>query len=525
LASGAEAPAMRDTALPGLDPSRWVPLRYLNFFRLVVAGLFLVAGRELNLGEAAPNVFIGAALAYGGAVLALGFPDAARALGLDRLITLQIVIDIVMLTIFMWASGGYRSGMPVLMMVILAGAGLVAEGRMVLFFASLATVAVLAENAWRYFSGGSPADFLQVGFVGIGFFGIAITARLLALRAKANESLAAQRGEALAKQQAVNERIIRDMQDGVLVLGSDGRITHANPRALALLGTAVEGRMLTDVDPGFADCRTRCADREGALQRLGASGKLLRCRAVGADANGADGDTLIYLTDFEEIQMHVQQLKLAALGRLTASMAHEIRNPLAAVTQAAELLTEEKRGEVQVRLVRIINDNARRIERMIRDVLALGRRDATLPEALVLAPFVASLVEEFSLGGGAERQAFGIDVAPDATLAVDRAHLHQILGNLLENARRYASGTPDSVRVFSSAEASGQTALHVVDDGPGIPAGERTRIFEPFFTTHPKGTGLGLYIARELAEANGAALELRDDDPGAHFVLTGRSQP
>ncbi|MDT3672010.1 MAG: PAS domain-containing sensor histidine kinase [Aromatoleum sp.] len=517
---------MRDAALPELDPSRWVPLRYLNFFRLVVAGLFLVAGRELNLGEAAPNVFVGTALAYGGAVLALGFPDAARAFGLGRLITIQLVIDIVVLTVLMWASGGYRSGMPVLMMVILAGAGLVAEGRMVLFFASLATVAVLAENAWRYFSGGTPADFLQVGFVCIGFFGIAITARLLALRAKANESLAVQRGEALAKQQAVNERIIRDMQDGVLVLGSDGRITHANPRATELLGSAaVEGRMLTDIDPAFADCRTRCAGAEGRLQRLGASGKLLRCRAVGADANGTDGDTLIYLTDFEEVQMHVQQLKLAALGRLTASMAHEIRNPLAAVTQAAELLTEEKRGDVQLRLVRIINDNARRIERMIRDVLALGRRGETLPEALVLAPFVASLVEEFALGGDSERGVFGIDIAAGATLAIDRAHLHQILGNLLGNARRYASGGAESVRIFSTSEASGQAALHVVDDGPGIAESERARVFEPFFTMHPKGTGLGLYIARELAEANGATLELRDNAPGAHFVLTGRSQP
>lgn len=508
----------------GFDPSRWVPLRYLNVFRLVVAGLFVVAGRELNLGQDAPNVFVGTALAYGGAVLALGFPDAARALGLDRLITLQIVIDVAALTAMMWASGGYRSGMPVLMMVILAGAGLVAEARMVLFFASLATVAVLAENAWRQLAGGHAADFLQVGFACIGFFGIAITARLLALRAKANESLAAQRGEALAKQQAINDRIIRDMQDGVLVVAPDGRIEHASPRAAALLGVAeLDGRTLADLHADLADLR-RLAAGDGVVRRLGTSGKLLRCRAVGADLNGG-GDTLIYLTDFEEIQTHVQQLKLAALGRLTASMAHEIRNPLAAVTQAAELLTEEKRGEVQLRLVRIINDNARRIERMVRDVLALGRRDETLPEALELGPFVARLVEEFILGGGAGRAAFAIDLAADATLAIDRTHLHQILDNLLTNARRYCSGAPGSIRVYATDEGSGRIALHVVDDGPGIAEEQRGRVFEPFFTTHPKGTGLGLYIARELAEANGAVLALGNDAPGAHFVLTGRTQP
>jgi len=511
---------------PDLDPSRWVPLRYLNFFRLVIAGLFLVAGSELQLGHEAPKILAAVAFAYIAAVLTLGFPDAARRIGLDRLIMLQVVIDIAVLATIMWASGGYRSGIPVLMMVILAGAGLVAQGRAVLFFASLATVVVLAENSWRFFSGRSPADFLQVGFVCIGFFGIAIVARLLALRAKANESLATLRGEALVKQQAVNERIIRDMQDGVLVLGADGRVRQANPSAALLLGAdALEGRLLAELDESFSDCRVRCASADGALQRMRASGKLLRCRAVGAGENGGgDGDTLVYLTDFEEILQRMQQMKLAALGRLTASMAHEIRNPLSAVMQAAELLTEEKRADVQVRLVRIINDNARRIERMVRDVLALGRREEALPEALVLAPFVAGVIDESTLGGGAKRDVFRVEIPARATLGIDRAHLHQILDNLVANARRYCSGQPGAVRVFA-VDAGGRTALHVLDDGPGIDASERLRVFEPFFTTHPKGTGLGLYIARELAEANGATLELADNAPGAHFVLTGRTQP
>ncbi|HJV24966.1 MAG TPA: PAS domain-containing sensor histidine kinase [Aromatoleum sp.] len=520
-----------DLLVDDFDAARWVPLRYLNFFRLIIAGLFLVAGIELNLGADAPRVFKGAAIAYIAAVLTLGFPDAARRLGLDRLITLQVVIDIVLLGLIMWASGGYASGMPVLMMVILAGAGLVAKERMVLFYAALATVTVLTENVWRLLSNGKPADFLQVGILCTGFFGIAITARLLARRAKANESLAVQRGEALAKQQAVNERIIRDMQDGVVVLDGEGRVLQANPRAAELLGVlSLEGLRLSDLDENLADLRNACG-AEGRLLRAGAAGKLLRCRALGAhdderDDERDDGtETLVYLTDYEEIQTQIQQLKLAALGRLTASMAHEIRNPLSAVTQAAELLTEEKRGEVQVRLIRIINDNARRIERMIRDVLALGRREDMLPEALPLDVFASGLVDERALGGGSEREIYRFDLPHGATLAIDRAHLHQILDNLLANARRYCSGQPGSVRVFAANETGGRTALHVVDDGPGIPETDRSRIFEPFFTTHPKGTGLGLYIARELADANGATLELLDNSPGAHFVLTGRSLP
>jgi two-component system sensor histidine kinase PilS (NtrC family) len=449
---------MRTAVLHDLDPARWVPLRYLNFFRLVIAGLFLVAGRDLNLGSDEPRLFTLVALIYLGAVLALGFPDAARRLGLDRLITLQFVIDIAVLVIIMWASGGYRSGMPVLIMVILAGAGLVAEGRMVLFFAALATVAVLTENVLRVYNDGAAADFLQVGVVCIGFFGIAIVSRLLALRAKSNAALAAQRGDALVRQQAVNEHIIRDMQDGVLVLGGDGVVRQANPRAAALLGVAtLEGIALTLIDDRLDAGRLRAAGPKGIVHRAGAAGKLLRCRAVGADADGKDdGDTLIYLTDFEEIQKQIQQFKLAALGRLTASMAHEIRNPLAAVMQAAELLKDEKRGEVQLRLVRIVNDNSRRIERMIKDVLALGRRDETLPETLHLASFVAGIIEEFSLKGGAERAIFEIDIPAGLNLVVDREHLHQILDNLLTNARRYCSGTESSVRICTEGEDAGQ---------------------------------------------------------------------
>ena len=503
---------------------RLAPLKYFNLFRLIIAGLFVVAGREMGLGGEAPNVFLGMALAYLGAALAFGFPDAIRRFGLDRLITLQLVIDIIALTAIMWISGGFKSGLQVLMMVYLAGAGLISEGRTSLFIAALATLGVLAENFWRFYTGIDAVEFLQVGISCAGFFAIAITSRLLARRARFNEDLAAERGALLGRQKAINERIIEDMRDGVIVMGEGGTVRQANPRASALLGMKLEpGTRLVAADVWFADC-ARSFGSEGSVRRLGPAAKLLRCRAVSAKPKGG-GDTLIYLTDYEEIQEQVQQLKLAALGRLTASMAHEIRNPLSAVTQAADLLGEEKRTEVQARLTRIINDNARRIERLVREVLALGRRENILTQALPLAEMVAEVVEEFALGGKQASETFSCDIDPQTSFAADRAHIHQILVNLLGNARRYASGKPGSVRVFSYELAEGRVALHVVDDGPGVAPGRQAEIFEPFFTTDSKGTGLGLYIARELAEANGARLEFVGNEPGAHFVLTGRSQP
>lgn len=497
-------------------------LRYLNLFRLIAAALFVVFGRALNLGNEAPNLFIGCALSYLGVVLALGFPDAVRRIGLDRLITLQVLLDIVFLTVLMGTSGGYRSGLQVLMLVALAGAGLVGEGRMVLFYAAAATVAVLVENGWRLVGGRFAVDFFAVGVVCIGFFSVALAGRLLAVRALSNESLAAERGRALAKQQAVNERIIRDMNDGVVVLDSAGRILQSNPQARVLLERALqEGVSLAQVAPELAE--GVAASLASAAQPVWVhSSRQLRCRALGA---GQEGDTLVYLEDFEGIQRQTQQIKLAALGRLTASMAHEIRNPLSAVIHAAELLKDERRMDMQARLIRIINDNARRIEGLVKDVLALGRRETAMPEAIALAPFVERLVEEFDVQEEAGRQVFTVDVPPGLALAADRAHLHQILGNLLTNARRYCSGEVGAVAVSAEALADGRVALHVRDDGPGVAPEHRQSVFEPFFTTHSKGIGLGLYIARELAEANGASLELRDNEGPAHFCLTGRSQP
>ena len=518
---------------PDVDPAQRKALRTFNLFRLIVAGVFLFLGTRLGLGIDAPSLFWFAALFYVAAILALGFPDAEKRIGFQRLVTIQGFMDMLVLSVIVWTSGGYHSGIPVLMMIMLAGSGLLAEGRIVLFMASLATIGVLTENVWRALATRDAADFFQVALVCISFFIIAIVARLLAQRALANASLAAARGAALARQEAINAHIIRDMRDGIIVLRADGIVRQANPSACMLLGLDhMEGRPLAEIAPALAEYCRAGEDDAGQLIQLEQVRHLLRCRVAGrVSEDGAgdegEGDMLIFLTDLEDIQRRMQQLKLVSLGRLTASMAHEIRNPLSAVTQAAELLCEEKRSDMQARLANIINDNARRIERMIRDVLALGRRDKTQPEALPLAQFVDEVLEA-SPGEESEKAVFRSRIAPGITLGIDRAHLHQILDNLFSNARRYCSGKPGSISIVGEELGGGQVQLHVIDDGPGLDEQARAHLFEPFFTTHAKGTGLGLYIARELAEANGFNLELLDNDPdcpGAHFILTGRSQP
>lgn len=507
------------------EASRSGPLRYLNLYRLVLAGFFVVAGRHLNLGGDSPALFFAASFSYMAGVLILGFPDAARLLGSRRLLTLQVLVDITLLTVIMWASGGYRSGIPILIMVVLAGAGLLGRGRMVLFYAAYATLAVLLENVFRTLADRESADFFAVGVTCIGFFAIAQVARLLALRAIANENLARQRGEDLARQLRLNRQIIQDMQDGVLVVGEGGIVRQFNPQAAWMLGSGLrEGSTLAECAPALGACLSGQEDPAEATWnlRLGSGGRMLRARLL---PTGQANDQLIYLEDLDRIHRQIQQVKLAALGRLTASIAHEIRNPLASVYQAAELLRDEKRSDMQARLIRIIGNNAQRIDRLVGDVLALGRRDQALPESLALDSFVEEFLEEFLVAEGAAAVGVVVNrIKPGQQMVMDRAHLRQILWNLVGNARRHCSGAPGAVEISTELQADGRIALAVQDDGPGIPEHLRSQVFEPFFTTHSRGTGLGLYIARELADANGAVLELIPavEGQGAHFRLIGR---
>ncbi len=515
----------------GRPVSVWTSLHYFNIYRLIVASVFLLAvafyPRTSGLGSQNLSLFVWTGLAYW--LLAIFFYGALKRLrpGFNTLLTLQVTVDILAITLLMYASGGEKSGLAVMLLVVLAGAGLVGQGRLTLFFAALATMAVLIEQGVRVIDFGADfADFVQAGILCMGFFATAISARLLARRVIANEQLARQRGIDLANQQSVSERVIRDMQDGVMVVDSGEKVRQWNPQAEALL--EVRAPALPDL-ASFSvvlaeQYRIFKSDPRARMASLHVpgSGALLRARFVHA---GESGDVLIYLEDMGRIQQQAQQIKLAALGRLTANIAHEIRNPLSAISHAAELLREEKRIEGQERLSRIINDNAQRLERLVRDVLELGRRDRTSQESVRLAGFLESCLDELTMHEQIDRVAFALAVEADAVLLFDRTHLNQVLWNLLSNARRYCSGKPGSIRIEArNLASSGRVELHIIDDGAGVDEESRGKIFEPFFTTHGKGTGLGLYIARELCEANDAVLEWVGNAPGAHFRIIGRNQ-
>ena len=501
-------------------------LRYFSLYRLVIASVLvaLVYGvpGEISFGDYEGPLFSTVVRAY-------WLFAACMMAGLDRLLptfdarlTAGVLSDILFLTLLTYAAGGVGSGLPFMHVVVLAFAALMGQGRLALFYAAVASLAMLFEQAMQWVNIGSDsARFVHVGTISIGYFATAIAVRLLARRVIANEALARDRGRDLAEQMRVNERVIRDMDDGVLVVDPGGHVRQANPQARRLLDPVMPRPVtLADYSPALAAAIDALADlsreRVFALD-LPSRPAALRVRCVPA---GEGGGHLVFIEDLARLREQAQQIKLAALGRLTASMAHEIRNPLAAISQAAELLADERRAETQARLTRIIADNALRLDRMVSDVLELGRRDRAEPELLDLVAYLRGFVEEYAMREPDVRSRVRIEGEGAALLLFDRGHLHQVMWNLLGNALRYASAAEGAVRITVHSDDDG-TRMDIVDDGQGVPDNARTHLFEPFFTTHSRGTGLGLYIARELSDANGARLDFVDNSPGARFRLRG----
>jgi two-component system sensor histidine kinase PilS (NtrC family) len=506
--------------------SFWASLRYFNAYRLAVASLFLVSTLAypdgLNLGSYDLGLFRGVAAAYLALAIAFRVSMKRAPRSFEAHLTAHVCADIAATTLLMYASGGFRSGLAVMLLVSLAAASLMSRGRLLLFYAALASIAILLEQTWWTLRADQPvADFLPPGLLSLGYFATALIASQLAKRVIMNEQVARQRGVDLANQLRINQLVIRDVDDGVMVVDAAGLVRQHNPRVDALLGRPAPG--LAPVDAYSPELAGALADWREGRARAGAfllpeSGRRVRPRFV--RPAGAEGDsfTVIYLEDLSKLEDQARQMKLAALGRLTANIAHEIRNPLAAITHAAELMLEENRAPARERLTRIIRDNAKRLDRMVRDVLELNRRDRVQPEPIRLGGALAAFLDEFAYNERLDRAGFVLELESDETVEFDRVHLQQILWNLVRNAWRHSQKRAGSVRVRLQRQGS-RLELHVVDDGPGVAKELQGQLFEPFFTTFSGGTGLGLYIARELAAANGAVLEYVDRPEGADFRI------
>jgi two-component system sensor histidine kinase PilS (NtrC family) len=499
--------------------TNWRALRWFDVYRLLVAALFAslywIGQLPEPLGIYDQRLFAVAVNAYLAAALFAFVPLAYRLPRFRLQVAGLVLADIVAITILMYASDGLSSGFGMLHVIVVAGGALLVPGRIGILFAALAAIAVLGHEVYLHLNRFYPQpNFTHAGFLGMTFFATAVICNALAARVQASEALAAQRGLDLQHLARLNEHIVQQLQGGVLVLDSTLRINLINEAGRHLLGAPADcsGHPVEELSPALGQAVRdwiAAAPEPAAIVPAGPHGAELQV-SVTRMRSGEREDLLIFLEDAAALRQRAQQLKLASLGRLTASIAHEVRNPLGAISHASQLLAESvPEGGRERRLTTIIEENSRRVNGMIESVLSISRRSRAQPQAIALDEQLLRFAEEFRLRNELADGDVRIETAAAATAAtMDPDQLFQVLWNLCENGLRYSRRAPLLVLRCGTLAGSPRPFIEVIDNGPGVPVESREQLFEPFFTTEPRGTGLGLYIARELCEANQAALQL-----------------
>lgn len=419
-------------------------------------------------------------------------------------------------------------------MILLAGAGLISKGRMALFFAAIATIGILLQETYAYlYLERYSVQFTHAALLSISYFAVSWLAYQLALHVIASEKLAHERGIDLANIALANQLIIQELQEGTLVVDNNGNIRQCNTYAEKLIGLKSQPDYfkplnLSEYAPELASKLVNWrnhTDTSSNQLRMSKNNTMVKTRFVRIE-NNPHASTIIYLEDTSRIQSQIQQMKLAALGRLTANIAHEIRNPLSSICHATELLEDDDQiteTTANRRLLSIIHDNAQRLNKIVQDILQLNRRDTVKAESFDVGNFIRFFLQDFCLTEKIEETVFRLDCAhgdPAHLINFDKNHLHQILWNLCRNAWRHCRQQKGSITIkLSRCNRTKSILFDIQDDGAGVSKHRLKQLFEPFFTTAINGTGLGLYIARELCEANHASIEYINHTSGGHFRI------
>lgn len=516
----------------------WGPINFLNFYRILISGLFVTfyfTGSPFpQLASHSVYLFYGASGGYLISALIFGMMIRLRVPDFNTQIHFQIISDIIFTTLIMHASGGVQSGLGTLIIISIAGGSIVIRGRHSLFFASIASISVLFEEYYNniegiYLDGSS----LHAGILGTTFFTTAIITHFVARHIRESEALALKRGVDLANMSQLTEHIIQRMQTGILVIDQYNRLRLINESAWHMLGMPSVSNnpylsaLNEELNNSYKNWQKNSETVSLPLPLSPEYPSLLpRFAQLSREDNSA---TLIFLEDASAMSREAQQLQLAALGRLTASIAHEIRNPLGAISHAGQLLAESPNMDnADLRLTQIISDHSKRVNTIIENVMQLGRGNQSYPQLVELNNYLENFINDFITGNSASRDDFLIDLQEDdIQIRFDPSHLQQILTNLCENGIRHTETENYSRKKYKIefhagiSENNNRPYLDIIDHGTGIDKETAAHIFEPFYTTAETGTGLGLYISRELAECNQAHLTLlQNTTPGSCFRLT-----
>lgn len=521
----------------------WRVLGTLNVFRLLVAvallALFFASGDPRFFGDRYPALFSATAAGYFVFSVVSGLAIRQRWVSAGLQALAQITADIAAIVILMHSSGGITSGLGGLLVVFLGAGSLVLPPQAPVIFAALATLAVLGEQFFSQLGGVSDTGhYPAAGILGAIIFAISMAVRPLARRIQISEALARQRGVDLANLSELNEYIVQHLRESIVVLDADNKIRLINGSAAQLLAAPepCDGLPLAEVSEGLTDYVNRWradpslkSHTEFTMIADDNSARLAAHIAPLGKGDGRIGPILIFLEDSSIMNARVQQSKLASLGRLSASIAHEIRNPVGAMSHAGQLLGESAAlSDDEKRLTEIIRTHSERVSHIIDNVLQLSRRESSRPERFQLKPWLEDFAQEFTrtleLHEG-ELAFAGIEEGLEVRM--DPSHLRQVLWNLCDNAVKYASETGGILVELQAGRIprTGRPYLEVLDQGHGVDPSTVDKIFEPFYTDRRGGTGLGLYISRELCELNRATLVYQGREQGGSIFRVVFADP
>lgn len=505
----------------------WYRLRRFNYFRGLLALFFIIIylkGWLVQLiPSAAPNteLFVTTSTLYFIASLFFIAGTVRCKLGLEIQVIVHTLVDIACIIVLMHATGGIRTGLGTLLIVSISMTSVFLPRRVTVFLAAISALAILAEQIYSHliYANYTPA-FTQAGLLGILIFISALLATITAKRLKESEQQAEQASNELQSIVQMNEHIIRSMRTGILVIKNNGLILMANNAALELLGQIRINsqsnlkNISAELYNRFINWSNKTIQNHQPIQQTQGLPDIQPGFSHISQSDGenekTEGRTLIFLEDATQLTRRFQQVKLASLGRLTASIAHEIRNPLSAISHAGQLLAETPHDASEKKLTEIINTQVKRLNGIVENVLQLSRQQRGTAEVIHLHQWLLQFREEYLASKNLQAYQIQIKILPDdIEILFDSSQLHQVMWNLFSNAINHSHMETANIMINVHGgidDHSGQPYIDITDNGPGIGDEAQTQIFEPFFTTSSDGTGLGLYITKEVIESNRAKI-------------------
>ena len=523
-------------AIDALHGDPWKLLWLYSIYRLALAGILFFAGfseySPLKIEYLDRDLFMLTIGLY--LFLAITSNITAYIQWPDYLVQVSFITitDVIVMLKLIYSTGGMISELGLLMTIPLFTLNLIRPGQISMFITAISIISLLALEVYLQKLQLSQAnDLLQTGLLSLFILTGSWLGGKWTTRASNTAALAKRRGLDIANLSQLNQTILDELPSGILVVESSGAIRHINSTAWEFLGKPLNWRSrplkqfapeldkhlqvwLHNICPKIISCDIR---HQGTMEIR------TRFTQLGTQAKNT---TLINLEDTSEQRERVQEVKLASLGQLTANIAHEIRNPLGAISHSAQLLSEsENLDDIDTRMVQIIQSNSKRMNLTIESVLNLSRKKKPKRETIQLKAWIREFLEDFITQSSLKKEQFKVFIVPaDCTIEFDPAHLHQIIWNLCRNAIKHSTDDPSTLRLEIQGgipNHSRDIMLNICDNGRGITKEDQQRLFEPFYTTSDSGTGLGLFMSRELAMSNSGSLEyVETATRGSCFRLT-----